>query len=177
MYEALFSRPAAMQRHCDGPLAAERVAYLESLAAQGTPRATMRIRAHYCLRIAQELEHWPQDHPFTPAEIETMATAWAAQSVASGRAATPTNPAHMFRIAAVAFLRSLGRSALEPLAPRGGADQIAAFIEEQRHNRWQSEETCRSGRWKVVSFLSYLEDQGYDLGSIDAGQWTRTSST
>jgi len=76
----------------------------------------------------------------------------------------------MFRIAAVGFLRSLGRLCLEPSSPPGCyADQIAAFIEEQRHHQWQSEETCRSGRWKVVSFLSYLADQGYDLGSIDAG--------
>jgi integrase/recombinase XerD len=170
MFETLFSRPAAIQCHHTGPLADERTAYLAQLTTQGTPRATMRIRAHYCLRIARELEHWPQDHTFTPADIETMATAWAAQSVASGRAATPTNPAHMFRIAAVGFLRSLGRLCLEPSSPPGRyADQIAAFIEEQRHHQWQSEETCRSGRWKVVSFLSYLEDQGYDLGSIDAG--------
>ena len=88
----------------------------------------------------------------------------------AGGQRTPTNPAHMFRIAAVAFLRSLGRLCLAPASPPGRyAEQIAAFIEDQRHNRWQSEETCRSGRWKVVSFLSYLEDQGYDLGSIDAG--------
>ena len=170
MFERLFSRPSAIQCHHTGPLADERAAYLTQLAAQGTPHATMRIRAHYCLRIAQELEHWPQDHTFTSADIETMATAWAAQSVASGRAATPTNPAHMFRIAAVAFLRFLGRLSLAPASPPGGyANQLAAFIEEQRHDRWQSEETCRSGRWKGVSFLSYLEDHGYDLGSIDAG--------
>lgn len=170
MFETLFSRPAAIQCHHTGPLADERAAYLAQLAAQGTPRATMRIRAHYGLRIARELAHWPQDHTCTPAAIETMATAWAAQSGASGRAATPKNPAHMFRIAAGAFLRSRGRLCLEPSSPPGGyADQIAAFIEDQRQNRWQSEETCRSGRWKVVSFLSSLEDQGYDLGSIDAG--------
>jgi hypothetical protein len=31
-----------------------------------------------------------------------------------------------------------------------------------------SEATCRSGRWKVVSFVSYLDEQGYELGGIDA---------
>jgi hypothetical protein len=67
MYEALFSRSAAIQRHRDGPLAAERVAYLESLAAQGTPRTTIRIRADYCLQISKELEQWPRDRCFTRA--------------------------------------------------------------------------------------------------------------
>ena len=155
MYEALFSRPVAIQRHRDGPLAAARVAYLESLAAQGTPRTTMRIRADYCLQISKELEEWPGDHRFTQAEIGTMAGAWAAESVARGRAAHPQNPERMFRIAAVAFLRSMGRLLSEPaLAPRSGGDRIEAFITDQRQKRWQSEATCRSGRWKVVGFVS-----------------------
>ena len=109
MFETLFSRPAAIQRHYTGPYANERAAYLEQLAAQGTPRTTMRIRAHYCLEMARELANWPQDSPFTHAEIDTIAVAWATQSVASGRAATPENPQHLFRIAAGAFLRSLDR--------------------------------------------------------------------
>ena len=57
MFETLFSRPAAIQGHHTGPLADERTAYLAQLATQGTPRTTMRIRAHYCLRIARELAH------------------------------------------------------------------------------------------------------------------------
>ena len=164
MYEALFSRPAAMQRHRDGPLAAERVAYLESLAAQGTPRTTIRIRADYCLQISKKLEEWPGDQRFTPAEVGTMAGAWAAESVARGRAAHPQNPERTFRIAAVGFLRSMGRLLCEPaVAPSSGADRIEAFITDQRQKRWQSEATCRSGRWKIVSFVSYLDAQGSEL--------------
>ena len=169
MYEALFSHPAAVQRHRDGPLAAERVAYLESLAAQETPRTTMRIRADYCLQISKQLEEWPGEHRFTQAEVGTMAGAWAAESVVRGRAARPQNPERMFRIAAVAFLRSMGRLLGEPaLAPCSGGDRIEAFLKDQRQDRWPSEATCRSGRWKIVSFVSYLDAQGYELGRIDA---------
>lgn len=169
MYEALFSRPAAMQRHRDGPLAAERVAYLESLAAQGTPRTTMRIRADYCLQISKKLEQWPRDHRFSQAEVGTWAGAWAAESVARRRAAHPQNAERMFRIAAVAFLRSMGRLLSESvLAPSNGGDRIEAFINDQRQKHWQSEATRRSGRWKIVGFVSYLDEQGYELGSIDA---------
>ena len=86
MFETLFSRPFALQRHRSGPFAVERTSYLEQLAAQETPRTTMRIRAHYCLHVARELAHWPLSHRFTPAEIDAMAMAWAAQSVARERA-------------------------------------------------------------------------------------------
>ena len=169
MFETLFSRPAAIQRHRGGPLAVERTAYIEALAGQGTPRATIRIRAHYCLHIAKDLENWPRDHQFTLTEIDAMAAAWAGQSVAQGRASTGKNPQIMFRIAAVAFLRSIGCIRPEPAAIPGPYEShIEAFIEEQHQSQWQSVATCRSGRWKVLAFLDYLEDQGYDLASIGA---------
>jgi integrase/recombinase XerD len=170
MFETLFSRPFAIQRHRSGPLAVERTSYLEQLATQGTPCTTLQIRAHYCLHVARELANWPLSHRFTLAEIETMATAWAAQSVASGRASTPKNPQFMFRIAAVAFLRSLDRLCVNAISPPGRyADRIAAFIQEQRQYRWQSDATCRVGRGQVVAFLAYVEEHGCDLESIDVG--------
>ena len=169
MFETLFSRPDAIQRHHNGPLAVERAAYLAQLAAQGTPRTTLRIRAHYCLRIARELEHWPQDHQFTPTDIDTMAVTWATQRVASGQAGTPENPERQFRCAAVAFLRCLDRVHRAPLVPPGRyADRVEAFLDHQRQHQWQSEATCRSGRWKVLSFLAYLEEHSYELGQINA---------
>ena len=169
MFETLFSRLPAIHRHRTGPFAVEREAYIKELADQGTPRATIRIRAHYCLRIASELENWPRDHQFSPAEIGAMADAWAAQSVARGRATTTKNPQMMFRIAAAAFLGSIDRLGPEPTSMPGPYEShIEAFIEEQHQDRWHSAETCRSGRWKVVTFLSYLEDQGYNLESINA---------
>jgi hypothetical protein len=87
-----------------------------------------------------------------------MATAWAAQSVANGRASTPKNPQVMFRMAAVAFLRFLDRFCVNPVSPPGRyAERLEAFIQEQRQSRWQSAETCRVGRGQVVAFLAYLE--------------------
>jgi integrase/recombinase XerD len=169
MFATLFSRPDAIQRHHNGPLAVERAAYLAQLAAQGTPCTTLRIRAHYCLRIARELEHWPQDHQFTPTEINTMAVTWATQRVASGQAGSAENPACLFRRTAVAFLRGLDRVYREPCVPPGRyTARVEAFLEHQRQHRWQSEATCRSGRWKVVSFLAYLEEHNYELGQINA---------
>lgn len=170
MFESMFSRPSAIKRHRVGPLAVERAAYLESLSAQGTPRTTIRIRAHYCLRLATELQRWPREHRFTKAEIDVMATAWAAESMARERVSSPENPKKIFRIAAVGFLRSMGRLLSEPASTPGRfGDLVDDFIKAQRQKGWQSEETLRNGRAKVVAFLSYLDDQGYELKSIDAG--------
>src|SRR4030095_15115898 len=98
MFDTLFSRPCAIQRHRSGFLATERTAYLAQLAAQGTPPTTLRIWAHYCLHVARELENLPLYYQFSPAEIDTMATAWAAQSMASGRASTRKHPPRLFRL-------------------------------------------------------------------------------
>src|SRR5207302_341195 len=57
----------------------------------------LRIRAHYCLRIARELEPWPQDHQFTPPDINTMAVVWATPRVAGGPAGSAENPACLLR--------------------------------------------------------------------------------
>src|SRR6266545_1646908 len=170
MFDTLFSRPCAIQRHRSGPLAVERTVYLEQQAVQGTARTTLQIRAPYCLHVARELAHWPLNHCFTLAELETMATAWAAQSVASGRAATPKNPQGMFRMAAVAFLRFLDRFCVNSVAPAGRyAERLAAFIQEQRQSRWPSAETCRVGRGQVVAFLAYWEEHGGELERLNAG--------
>ena len=40
MFETLYSYPAVIRRHREGPLVAERVSYLERLAAAGAARAT-----------------------------------------------------------------------------------------------------------------------------------------
>ena len=178
MCERLFSRPAAIQCHHTGPLADERTAYLARLAAQGTPRATMRIRAHYCLRIARELEHWPQDHTFTPADIETMATAWAAQSVASGRAATPTNPAHMFRIAAVAFLRALGRLCLAPSSPREVMPiRLRRSSRSSATTGGSRKRLAAVGAGRSSAFCPTWRTKATTSAASTRAMWTRTSST
>jgi len=170
MCETLFAPPWALQRHRSGPVAVERTASLAQLAAQGTARTTWQRRAHDGLHVARELAHWPSHHRFTPAALETMATAWAAPSVANGRASPPKHPQGMFRMAAAAFLRLLDRFCINPVSPPGRyAERLEAFIQEQRQYRWPSAETCRVGCGPVVAFLADLEEHGGELARIAAG--------
>ena len=119
MFETRFSRPDAMERPHHGPRAVERAAYLTQLAAQGTPRTTLRIRAPDCLRLARELEHWPPDHPCPLTAINTMAVAGATQRTTSGQAGAAENPECLCRRTAVALLRCLDRIHRAPCVPPG----------------------------------------------------------
>jgi len=55
MFEKLFTYPAVIRRHREGPLAAERAAYLNDLASRGMARGTLLIRSSYCLCVAIEI--------------------------------------------------------------------------------------------------------------------------
>jgi site-specific recombinase XerD len=187
MFETLFTYPAVVGRHRDGPLATERAGYLDGLAGQGMARGTLLLRASYCLCVARELERWPLDHRLAASDIDDLATAWAAKRAAQGRARSTRWPKERFRFAATDFLRTIGRLDAPPSAGPGRYDrQIEDFIAAQRKGRWLSEATCRAGRWHVGRFLRYLEQQDILLSDIEAAhtdrffqymapRWSRTS--
>ena len=187
MFETLFSYPAVLRRHQDGPFATERAGYLEGLAAQGTPRGTLLRRASYCLCVAREIEFRPTDSLFDHGDIESVASEWAAKRTADGRTTGPRWPKENFRFVATDFLRAIGRFCPTPSAAPGKYDQqLDDFIAAQREGPWLSDATCRSARWQVEQFLSYLEQHEVVLGDAEprhidvyfqhmAPRWSRTS--
>ena len=167
MFETLFSYPTVVRRHCEGPLAAERVEYLRALASRGMARNTILCRASYCLCVAKELERWPAKHCLSEQEIEALASTWAAERVASGRASASAWPERHFRFAATDFLRSLNRLRPSPISsPHHFHDELEGFIAAQQQSRWSSEATCRSARWQITRFLGYLEQRQLGLGEL-----------
>jgi len=142
MFETLFTCPGVLRRHREGPLAAERAAYLSELAAQGMARGTILRRSSYCLCVAVELQRWPSHQCFDEDDVEALAAAWAAKRSARGRASSPRWPKEHFRFTATGFLRSLGRLRAAPAAEFGRYDaELADFITAQQEGRWLSEET------------------------------------
>lgn len=169
MFETLFTCPGALRRHREGPLAAERAAYLSDLAVQGMARGTVLRRSSYCLCVAVELERWPPDRCFGEDEVKALAEEWAAQRPASGRASSPRWPEAHFRFAAADFLESIGRLRPAPATEPGRYDaELDDFIAAQQEGRWLSEATCRSARWQVGRFLDHLEQRGVALGDVAA---------
>jgi integrase/recombinase XerD len=167
MFETLFSRPTARQRHREGPLAEERVAYLASLAAANAAHGTLVRKARYCMCLVRELEKWPPHYCFNLAEVDALVAAWGAKRVSMGRASAPRWPCENLRSVAIEFLQTLGRLSGDsvPIADRYDA-YVDDFLAAQRQKGWLSEASCRSGRWQVQKFLSYLDNQALDLESL-----------
>jgi site-specific recombinase XerD len=169
MFETLFTCPGVLRRHREGPLAAERAAYLSGLAAQGAARGTVLRRSSYCLCVAVELERWSPNRCLDEDEVNRLAEEWAAQRPVSGRASSPRWPKAHFRFAAADFLQSIGRLRPAPATkPSRYNAELAEFIAAQQEGRWLSEATCRSARWQVGRFLDYLEHRCVDLGNVVA---------
>lgn len=187
MFETLFTYPAVLKRHRDGPLARERTSYLEGLAAQGMAHETLLWRARYALCVAREIAGWSTAHVFTERDIGEIAVAWAIKRAAQGRAKSRRWPEELFRFAATDFLRPIGRLASSPPATPGRYDrEIEDFVAVQQEGRWPSEATCRAGRWQVGRFVMHLEQQGIALGDVGpadvdrffqhmAPRWSRSS--
>jgi site-specific recombinase XerD len=166
MFDLLFTYPSVQRRHREGPLAAERAAYLRLVAARGMAPATILRVARYCLCIAKELQRrsLKQLQEF---EVVALADKWAARRVKNGRAKVRRWAAEQFGHVAKDFLHSCGRLHAPPARPPGRWDaQLADFLAAQQAGPWQSSATCRSGFWQVRRFLSYLEERGTALADV-----------
>ena len=169
MFETLFTYPSVLNRHREGPLAAERREYLSKLVAKGHPQGTILHRSSYCLCIAKEVAQWPPDHCFEKIEVEKLAEEWAVKRHMSGRASSPQWPKANFQSIAMDFLRCINRLRPAP-PPKPGRYQaeLDDFITAQQKSRWLSEATCRAARWQITRFLNYLEQCDVSLGDVDA---------
>jgi integrase/recombinase XerD len=166
MFEILFTFPKVLRRHRDGPLAAERTAYLEGLAAQGLIRSTLLRRAAYCLCVARQVARWPTGYCFDSKQIGVMACEWAASRRRRGDALSP-RPKENFRFVATDFLRAIGRLRPPPAeVPKPYAAELANFLAAQRQRRWQSEQTVRSAQWQIRQFLDHLVQRDIRLRDI-----------
>lgn len=167
MFETLFKYHSVLRRHKEGPLAAERAAYLCDLAAQGMAQATILHRSSYCLCVAIELQRWPPDRCYNEDEVEQLAAAWAEKRFNCGRASSRRWPMEHFRAAAIDFLQSLGRLCPTPTPEKGLYEaKLDEFITSQRVGHWQSKATCRSARWQITRFLVYLDQRKVALEDV-----------
>jgi len=168
LFETLFSRPIAVKRHRDAPLAVERVAYLTMLVNRGAAPSVVRRSAFVCRWIAEWIQKWPPDHLFGDEDIAMLAVSWARRETTNRRRRVPIpSPKESFRSVARGFLREAGRLAPAPIAPTSPhEDVIQAFLMEQRQTRGLAPDTCTFRGIQVRRLIAFLEDQGIALGNI-----------
>jgi integrase/recombinase XerD len=166
MFDTLFRYPAVLRRHRDGPLATERAAYLAGLAARGHAPGTVLKCARYCLAIAHQLQTSPHDQSFTTADIDRLASVWAAGRVAGQHAAAPQWPHVHFRAIATDFLKTLGRWTPPPAVARLYEREVDDFVVTEQRDRLRSPCTCRNRRWHVERFLAYLTQTHGELAAV-----------
>ena len=167
MFEKIFSFPAVVRRHREGPLAPERLEYLNYLHDRGVALGTVLRQARYCLCVAHEIQRWPRAHCFEPAELKAIAASWAARRVAQERAAAPRWPREQFYSVARCFLNRLGRLAHDPDPPPDPLDAlIDDFLKVECEGRVLALATRNKHHWYIRHFLIYLNQQGHSLEGL-----------
>jgi integrase/recombinase XerD len=171
MFHQLFQRPETLARHRDGPLAQERLSYLEHLASQGKTDDFLTITANYLLGVVQYLDLAARpDEAISAAAIEQAAALWAVRPVKFPRTASRSRTAERFRCYATRWLAFLGRLQLPPARPRFHAAQIASFAEYMRQQQGLSAETITGRCSALESFLNCLDVPGGSLAEVTLAQ-------
>jgi site-specific recombinase XerD len=171
MFGQLFQRPEARARHRDGPLAQERLSYLEHLARQGKTHDFLAVTAYYLLGVVQYLHLATRpDDAISCSEIERAAALWAVRPIKSPRTASHSRTADRFRFYATGWLTFLGRLQLPRARPRCHAEQIAAFAQYMGQQQGLSAETITCRCSALEPFLDRLGAAGGSLAEITLTQ-------
>jgi len=167
MFELLFSRPSAVERHRSAPLADERASYLKRLADQGTPASTLRRCAYCCRWLAHRIQAWPPQYLFQREDLAHLSAVWARRRTRRKRAVPLPSPKESFCAVAKGFLGTLGRLALAPEpAPGPYEDRVLDFLTAQCEQRGLSPETCGTRVRRIRKFLVYLIEEGCPLEDL-----------
>jgi integrase/recombinase XerD len=154
VFEQLVKTPHALARHRDGPLAEERLRYLNHCVELGMAHRTQRTIASYLLVIADYLRLGERPGELiTPAEIEAQATRWANRLPHSKQQRDHRGP---FLRYATRWLQFLGRWQPPLPAPRRYADRVAAFADSMQRERGLSPYTISFRCRCVQEFLDRL---------------------
>lgn len=147
MFEVLFTRPFAIARQRNGPLAKQRRRYLTNCADCGMAIPTLRVVAHYLLTITNYLKLGKRGNDLiSMAEVEAAANRWASRRKRPPKMQTKFLARHRFLRHARRWLQFIGR--LEPTAPAPHAypNRVTAFAKFQMEKGLSSQTISCRGR-------------------------------
>ena len=186
MFEALFTHPQTITRHQSGPMAEERLRYLEHLKAQGTRRGTLRNTARVLYRATVHMELGESG----PVELKAIAKAaeqWASRKVPPGRWRGPggAGPQKLYYRTISRWMRFLGRLQEPASKPSPHNTEVEAFMTYMQEERGLASETLKTRRWHLGRFFAQcqgialrrlsLTDVEQFLISLGKKGWTRVA--
>ncbi len=157
LFNRIFERRKALQRHINAPLLEERVTYLQKWADDGATLNTLRFIAHYLLGIIEHLKLHKKEM-ITPEEIQKAADKWAARTTGHVHMKVGFSDCSMMRFKSVAigWLDMLGRlkRPKEKLTPF--LEFILRYVDYRRTERGLSEETIYGRTWLLKDFFKCI---------------------
>ena len=153
MFENLFKQPCALSRHRDGPLAAERAAYLAHREKTGAALETLMRLARELLVVVQELDLNAKGL-LTPEQIQAGADRWARRQRRRHRVQTLRWSREFFLQVATDWLGFLGWLQAPAAKPKPFASLVEHFATHLQHERGLSCATIANYRWHIHQFLN-----------------------
>lgn len=167
MFAQLFKRPAAVRRHTEATLYAERLKYLNYLQARGAARATLIACAAALLRIGANMCSM-SSRTFTLQQIETAANRWVNRRNGSPRKTHGQATKRMFVSTAKNWFAFLKRLQKEP-GEQAYSGHLDAFVRFMREEQNLSLVTIRARSGRVAEFLRWIDAEGVNLSGLDVG--------
>src|ERR1700683_770619 len=163
MLETVVLRSAALARHREAALLAERESYLRFLADQGKSKNKQPDAASYLVRIVQRLE-LRRLRKIRAEEVRVAAESWYRRS--DQTAATGDRGRHAFFTYARGWLRFLGKL-VEPKKWNEPRDRrVELYRDYLRVELGFAPRTIETRIWALNRFLSWLADNRIQLVSI-----------
>jgi site-specific recombinase XerD len=161
LFEQTLSSRFHINRHCNGPYAAERDRYLSFLVAEGRSRSILKAVTNllYCMAERLPLHH----AKVTPAQIEAAAKVWSA--TLGGCKSYRHNMERWFVFHATNWLRFLGRLQV-PLIKQAFATELSKFLRHEEQERGFALATIVRAKHSLTMFLSWIAGRHKTLRAI-----------
>lgn len=172
MFDRLFERQHAIQRHLKGPLLEERLRFLQYWSDNGAPPRTLRFFAHYLLAIMSYLK-MEEKNVINSSAIQQAAEKWADRSTGHVCMKRGFSKISMRRFISVAtrWLSMLGRLEQPEEKSTPFLKLIAQYVEYMRQERGLSEKTIYTRISILKDFSKGISDnctnEQLDILSID----------
>lgn len=176
MFDMLYKSPRILARHRNGPLAAEREAFLRKLADEGTKRSNLLIAASYLLIVAERLRLADsKQRRVGLAEVKTEAAHWSARKTGRFKKGPRSDRARQrFTGFALRWLSFVDRFEA-PETPVTPFDEwIDHFADHLRCEKGLNDDTIAWYCSHLRKFLCRLDITSSELSGVTIGQVERT---